>query len=84
MTYSYYTMQVAHVLVRYENKDSQIPLDGLKQVEEIKEVNPTFGAFDAVLRIEANSKEKVNQVISDKIRKIDGIYNTVTLLNNTV
>ncbi|MFB5610756.1 MAG: Lrp/AsnC ligand binding domain-containing protein [Nitrosopumilaceae archaeon] len=52
----------------------------LKDVDLVKEVWGTFGAFDILAKLESNSSEELNSTISSKIRHMDNIRSTTTLL----
>ncbi|MFB5646481.1 MAG: Lrp/AsnC ligand binding domain-containing protein [Nitrosopumilaceae archaeon] len=52
----------------------------LKDVDLVKEVWGTFGAFDILAKLESSSSEELNSTISSKIRHMDNIRSTTTLL----
>ena len=54
--------------------------DKLKEVLEVIEFHQLFGEYDLIVKVEAMSTEKVSQIVVDKIRKINGIIDTKTLL----
>jgi len=74
-------MQVAHILIKCDDKNDRASVDGLKSIREIKHVEETFGCYDAVIRLEAESNNTIKQIIKDKIRNADGIQSTLTLIN---
>jgi len=49
-------------------------------VEGIKEVHGTFGAYDILAKIESAQVEDLRETITWKIRKIDKIRSTLTLM----
>ena len=75
-------MPVAHVLVKYNEKNSSISLNCLQTLHEIKTIDSTCGLYDVVIQIEAKSKEWIMQIVSRKIRNMDKIQNTITLLDS--
>ena len=52
----------------------------LKTVDGVKEVHGTFGAYDIIAEVESDSKETLRETITWKIRKIERIRSTLTLL----
>ena len=52
----------------------------LKSVDGIKEVHGTFGAYDILAKIESAQVEDLRETITWKIRKIDKIRSTLTLM----
>jgi len=74
-------MPVAHVLVQYNEKNSSVSWDDLQSVNEVKTIDSTYGPYDAVIKLEAKSKEEILQIVSYKIRNRDKIQNAITLLD---
>jgi len=74
-------MEIAHILVTCEDKREDDVLDEMKSIKEIREIKKTFGAYNAVIRIEAESVQKIKRVMADKIRNRPGILSTLTLVS---
>ena len=55
-------------------------ITALKNVDGIKEVHGTFGAYDILAKIESPQVEDLRETITWKIRKIDKIRSTLTLM----
>jgi len=58
--------------------DSIIAL--LRNINIVKEAHGTFGTYDIIAKLESNSEETIHDDISNKIRKIQEIRSTLTLL----
>ena len=52
----------------------------VKVFDEVKEVILTYGEYDLILKIESNSLEDLDHFVFNKLRTIDGIATTTTLL----
>lgn len=52
----------------------------LESFDEIKEIVGTYGIFDIILRIESESDEKIQSFVNNKIRNVNHIRTTLTLL----
>jgi len=52
----------------------------LKEIDLVKEVHGTFGAYDIVVLVEADTVESIRDTISWKIRKIEKIRSTLTMM----
>ena len=52
----------------------------LKELEGVTEVHGTFGAYDILSKIESSTVESLRETITWKIRKIDKIRSTLTLM----
>jgi len=52
----------------------------LKETDLVKEVYGVFGAYDIVVLVEADTVESLRDVITWKIRKIEKIRSTLTMM----
>jgi uncharacterized protein with GYD domain len=52
----------------------------LRKLEHIKDVVGTFGAYDIVAKIEAETSEQLREAVTWKIRKMDKVRSTLTLM----
>ena len=73
-------MQIAHVLIKCEDENKDFLYNKLKEIKEVKHIEYTFGPYDAVIRLEIESKKSIKQIMLDKIRNIGGIQSTLTLI----
>lgn len=74
-------MEIAHVLITCEDKREDDVLYEMKSIKEVREIKKTFGAYNAVIRIEAELVQKIKKIMSDKIRNRPGILSTLTLVS---
>ena len=72
-------MAEAYVLVNCDLGAEDEVIDGLKQIEQVKEVHGTFGAYDIIAKIQTESTDKLREAVTWKIRKMDKIRSTLTL-----
>ena len=72
-------MAEAYVLVNCELGAEEEVIGGLKQIEQVKDVHGTFGAYDIIAKVQAESADKLREAITWKIRKMDKIRSTLTL-----
>jgi DNA-binding Lrp family transcriptional regulator len=73
-------MATAYVLINCELGSEQAVIDQIKSIDGIKEVRGVFGAYDILIKIETPSVEQLREIITWKIRKIDKIRSTLTLM----
>jgi len=73
-------MAEAYILINCEIGSEEDVIAALKAVEGIKEVHGTFGAYDILAKIESSTVEVLRETITWKIRKIDQIRSTLTLM----
>ena len=70
-------MNVAFVLINAELGVDLI--DDLKSVPEVKQVYGVYGVYDYVVRLEADSMDKLKDTISNKIRRLKNVKSTLTM-----
>jgi len=52
----------------------------LRQITGVIEVHPLFGEYDILLKIECNDIDSIGNVVINKIRSIEGVMDTKTLI----
>jgi DNA-binding Lrp family transcriptional regulator len=73
-------MATAYVLINCELGSEEEIIKQLKELEGVTEVHGTFGAYDILSKIESSTVEALRETITWKIRKIDKIRSTLTLM----
>ena len=73
-------MATAYVLVNCELGSEESIIQQLKNVDGIIEVHGTFGAYDILAKVESTTVEALRESITWKIRKIDQIRSTLSLM----
>ena len=73
-------MAIAYVLVSCDlGFDAEI-IEELKHLSDVKEVHGIFGAYDIITKVESDSVEHLRDVITWKIRKLNRVRSTLTLM----
>ena len=73
-------MATAYVLINCELGSEELIIHQLKSLDGISEVSGTFGAYDILAKIESSTVDVLRETITWKIRKIDQIRSTLTLM----
>ena len=73
-------LATAYVLINCELGAEENIIAELKKMEGIKEVHGTFGAYDILVKVMADKVEPLREIITWKIRKIEKIRSTLTLM----
>jgi len=76
-------MAQAFVLINCELGSEESVITQLKLLDGIIEVHGTFGAYDILAKIESDRVESLRELITWKIRKIENIRSTLTLMGIT-
>jgi DNA-binding Lrp family transcriptional regulator len=70
----------AYVLINCDLGSEERVLSELKSIKKVTETKGVFGAYDIVTKIEAPSSQMVKDLITSKIRRIERIRSTLTLM----
>tara|TARA_B100000929_G_C15200390_1_gene315569 strand:+ start:276 stop:521 length:246 start_codon:yes stop_codon:yes gene_type:complete len=72
-------MNIAYILVQSTIGHEMEVLRDLLKIELVKEAKGTFGYYDILVKIEANSEKDIEKIITKKIRKVKNVNATTTL-----
>ncbi len=73
-------MAIAYVLINCDLGYEEQIIEELKHISDVKEIHGTFGAYDIVAKVESDQITTLRETITWKIRKIDKIRSTLTLM----
>jgi DNA-binding Lrp family transcriptional regulator len=72
-------MQTAYVLISCDPEDTREILLDLRNITEISEAKMVEGPYDIIVKLEADDSEKLKEIISTHLKKINKIKHTLTL-----
>ena len=72
-------MAIAYVLINVELGKEKDILNQLRSIENVKEVNAVYGVYDIIAKVEADSMEKLKEIVTYKIRRLADIRSTLTM-----
>lgn len=73
-------MPVAFVLINTEKASEADVLEILKKVEGVDEAFAVFGVHDIIARVRADSIDKLKEIVTRRISRIDKVRSTLTML----
>lgn len=73
-------MPTAYILVNCTLGSEENIISEIAKLTEVKEVRGTYGVHDIFVKVKSDNTESLNHAITSKIRKIQGITSTVTLV----
>ncbi len=73
-------MATAYVLINCDLGYEEQIIEELKHLSDVKEVHGTFGAYDILAKVESDQITTLRETITSKIRKIDRIRSTLSLM----
>lgn len=75
-------MVIAYVLLNSEVGSEENVLKNLNSIREVKEAHTTYGVYDIIARVETNTMKELKDIISWKIRRLEKVRSTLTLIGN--
>ena len=72
-------MHKGFVLLNCDLGAEEFILDELKKIPDVLQAHITFGAYDIIAEINADSQESFDETVSIKIRRLTRVVSTMTL-----
>ena len=73
-------MPTAYVLINCDLGSEDDIIKELKKLPEIVEVSGVFGVYDIIVRIRSDSMDKLREVVTWNVRRIDKVRSTLTMM----
>lgn len=73
-------MPTAYVLINCDLGAEEEIIREIKKVPEVREVYGVYGVYDVISKIQAESMEKLREIITWKIRRIEKVRSTLTMI----
>jgi DNA-binding Lrp family transcriptional regulator len=73
-------MPIAFVAINVELGSEKELLKELKQIEGVKEVYVVYGVYDMLVKVEAETNDKLKNVVFANIRRLEKVRSTITMM----
>lgn len=73
-------MPTAYVLINCDLGSEDDIIKELKKLPEVVEVSGVFGVYDIIVRIRSDSMDKLREVVTWNVRRIDKVRSTLTMM----
>ena len=73
-------MTSAFLLINADLSSEDEVAGELRKIPNVKESYVTYGIYDIVTRVEAESMEKLKEIVTWKIRRLDKMRSTLTMI----
>ena len=73
-------MPEAFVLMNAELGSEESIVNELKKIDLVKHVYQVYGVYDIVALVEGESMDQVKETITWKLRKLNGVKSTLTMI----
>jgi DNA-binding Lrp family transcriptional regulator len=73
-------MAKAYVLIDSEIGGESEVVEQLKAMKEVVEVSVVYGVYDVIVKLEAESMESLKELITSKVRHLNKVRSTMTMI----
>jgi DNA-binding Lrp family transcriptional regulator len=73
-------MPLAFVLINAEIGSEDEVVGELRKISNVKESYVVYGVYDLVAKVEAESMDKLKEIVTWKIRRLDKVRSTLTMI----
>jgi DNA-binding Lrp family transcriptional regulator len=73
-------MPVAFVLINAEIGSEDEVVTELRKIANVKESYVVYGVYDIVAKVEGESMDKLKEIVTWKIRRLDRVRSTLTMI----
>lgn len=73
-------MPLAYVLINVESGGEDEVLIALEKVNNVEESYFSYGVYDIIIKVKAESMEKLKEMVTSKIRSLNQVRSTLTLI----
>jgi DNA-binding Lrp family transcriptional regulator len=73
-------MPKAFVLINVDSGSEEKLLEEIRKIDGVEEAYYSYGVYDIIIKVKADSMEKLRDTITRKIRTIGRVRSTLTLI----
>jgi DNA-binding Lrp family transcriptional regulator len=70
----------AYVLINVESGAEEEVVNQLKKIDGVQEAYFSYGVYDIITKVRADSMEKLKEMVTRKIRALNRVRSTLTLI----
>lgn len=72
-------MELAYVLVKAKMGHEVDVMNDVLKIDGVKEVLGTYGQYDIFVKVQVTTRNELERVITQKIRRVSNVLSTTTL-----
>ena len=72
-------MELAYVLVKAKMAHEVDVMNDILKIDGVKEVLGTYGQYDIFVKVQVLTKNEIERIITQKIRRVSNVVSTTTL-----
>ena len=71
---------MAYVLINTEIGSESEVLDAVQKIKNVREAYAVYGVYDIVVKIEAETMNKLKETVTWEIRRLNNVRSTLTMI----
>ena len=71
-------MPLSYVLMNVELGAEEKVLEEVRKVSNVKECHRVYGVYDMIAKVEADTMDRLKEIVTWKIRRLEGVRSTLT------
>ncbi|RLI49276.1 Lrp/AsnC family transcriptional regulator [Candidatus Bathyarchaeota archaeon] len=72
-------MPIVFILINSELGKEKSLLKEIRSISNVKEAHFIYGVYDIIVKVEAENMEKLKEIVTFKIRRLNDVRNTLTM-----
>jgi DNA-binding Lrp family transcriptional regulator len=72
-------LELAYVLVKAKMGHEVDVMNDILKIDGVKEVLGTFGQYDIFVKVQVPTRNEIERIITQKIRRVNNVLSTTTL-----
>jgi len=72
-------LEIAYVLVKSKIGHEVDVMNNILKIDGVKEVMGTYGVYDIFVKVQAPTRNEIEKIITQRIRKVNNVISTTTL-----
>ena len=73
-------MPMAFVMINTELGSEKEVLDEIRKIDAVKESYITYGVYDMVAKVSADTMDKLKEIVTWNVRRLDKVRSTLTMI----
>ena len=74
------TLALCYVLLNVELGAEDRVLNEVRKIPNVKDCHRVYGVYDMIAKVEAESMDNLKQIVTWKIRRLEGVRSTLTAI----
>ena len=73
-------MALCYILLNVEPGSEEKVLNEVRKIANVKRSHRVYGVYDMIAEVEADSMDSLKQIVTWKIRRLEGVRSTLTAI----